>query len=116
FTVAVGGTTLDFDRAAGTVVSETGWSDSGGGVSRKFPRPAWQAPFPSMASGRLVPDVSTVADPEPGAFVWFDGKEWPVGGTSWSAPVWAGLHAIILELRRAQNKPVGFLAPQLYAA
>ncbi|MBB5344460.1 S53 family peptidase [Tunturibacter empetritectus] len=115
-TAAVGGTTLSLDRSTGRVLSETGWIDSGGGVSASFPRPVWQtsagATFPGK---RLVPDVSAVADPNPGAFVWFKGKEWPVGGTSWSAPMWAGFSALIGEWRRAHGKPpLGFLPFTLY--
>jgi kumamolisin len=123
-TVAVGGTTLAFNNAHDTVVSETGWVDSGGGVSilvgtggaLKFPRPIWQASYSSISSaGRLVPDVSCVADPDPGAFVWLNGNEWPVGGTSWSTPVWAGFSALIAESRQKKGKPsLGFLAPVLY--
>jgi kumamolisin len=116
YTVSVGGTTLRFDRVHGQVLSEKGWADSGGGVSNLFARPAWQNAYASIPkSNRLVPDVSSVADPNPGAFVWFQGKEWPVGGTSWSAPTWAGLCALIAEARQNQGKTaLGFLAPPLY--
>lgn len=117
-TIAVGGTTLNLDRASGKVLGEIGWSGSGGGVSTVFPRPAWQGAYAGITSGqRLVPDVSCVADPEPGAFVIRNGKEWPVGGTSWSAPVWAGFAALIADARqRTHKQPSGFLAPPLYAA
>jgi kumamolisin len=38
-----------------------------------------------------------------------------VGGTSWSAPIWAGFGALIAEAREKQGKkPLGFLAPALY--
>jgi kumamolisin len=63
----------------------------------------------------LVPDVSCVADPNPGAFVWFNGREVAEGGTSWSAPIWAGFAALIAEARQKQRKPpLGFLAPFFY--
>jgi kumamolisin len=116
FTVGVGGTSLTLDRAKGTVVKETGWSDSGGGVSGSFARPSWQAAYPSISlAKRLLPDVSCVADPDPGAFVWYLGKEWPVGGTSWSAPIMAGFNALIGASRHKQGKaPLGYLAPLLY--
>jgi kumamolisin len=64
----------------------------------------------------LVPDVSATADPNEGAFLILNGQ--PVrdlGGTSWSAPVWAGLCALINEARIKANKPpLPFLNPLLY--
>lgn len=115
YIVAVGGTTLRFDSASGKVLSETGWADSGGGISKLLARPAWQPAGTAALMFRGVPDVSCVADPVPGAFVWLNGREWPVGGTSWSAPVWAGFAALIAEAREKQGKAgVGFLAPALY--
>ena len=116
FTLSVGGTSLALDRANDTVLSETGWTDSGGGVSNLFPRADWQNAYASISNGgRLVPDVSCDADPDPGAFVWLNGKEWPVGGTSWSTPVWAGFGALIAEARQKRQKTaLGFLAPVLY--
>jgi kumamolisin len=60
--------------------------------------------------------VSAVADPIPGAFVIFNQKEYPVGGTSWSTPIWAGFAALISDARQRQGKaPLGFLAPALYS-
>ena len=37
----VGGTTLTLN-GTNAIVSETGWSESGGGISGYFSRPAWQ--------------------------------------------------------------------------
>lgn len=113
-TIAVGGTTLKLDPGA-AVKSEDGWSDSGGGISRRFKRPAWQPAVAGLGDGRLVPDVSAVADPDPGAFVILSGQEWPVGGTSWSAPIWAGIHALLVDACQRQGKSLrGFLGPMLY--
>jgi kumamolisin len=117
--VAVGGTSLRFDPSTAKVMGETAWPDSGGGVSQASTndRPVWQKPYLKIGSHlRLVPDVSSVADPNPGAFVIFNGAEWPVGGTSWSAPMWAGFCALIAESRSKKGKaPIGFLSPKLYA-
>jgi kumamolisin len=45
-----------------------------------------------------------------------DGIPQPVGGTSWSAPVWAAFCARINDaLTRAGKPPLGFLNPRLYA-
>ena len=96
--LAVGGTTLSYNTFTG--YSETGWSGSGGGVSSEEGIPSWQAGFPGIANpGRSMPDVSMDADPYTGASVYFTdpsggGSGWYVyGGTSLSAPMWAGLIA-----------------------
>jgi kumamolisin len=113
--IGVGGTSLLLDRT-GAVASETGWSASGGGVSRFFPRPSWQIGL-GVAAGtkRLVPDVSAVADPNTGALLVFGGKTIGIGGTSWSAPIWAGICALLNEARLNGGKPaLGFLNPSIY--
>lgn len=113
--IGVGGTTLRLN-AAGSITSETGWTASGGGTSRFFTRPAWQAGAGVPAgTQRLVPDVSSAADPNTGAFLVFHGQKTGIGGTSWSAPVWAGFCALINGARVNSGKPaLGFLNPALY--
>ncbi|HTX56616.1 MAG TPA: S53 family peptidase [Candidatus Acidoferrales bacterium] len=109
-----GGTSI---RASdGTIVSETAWSDSGGGVSAVFGLPTWQAaahvPLPSTATGgRGVPDVCADADPDSGYRVLVDGAGIVVGGTSAVAPLWAALIAL---MNQEAGEPVGFLNPKLY--
>jgi kumamolisin len=111
--VAVGGTTLVLD-AHGTVGSETGWTNGGGGKSRFFNRPKWQT-VPLGGTKRLVPDVSLTADPDNGAFLLLAGKVVQIGGTSWSAPVWAGFCALMNEARiKAGKAALPFLNPLLY--
>ena len=112
---AVGGTRL-FLTSAGNVASETVWSGSGGGVSTYFSRPAWQTGSGVPAgSFRLNPDVSAPADPNTGALVIQNGSQQTVGGTSWSAPVWAGFCALINEARaKASQPPVGVLGAKVY--
>jgi kumamolisin len=62
-----------------------------------------------------VPDVSLAADPETGALVFFDGDVQQIGGTSWSAPAWAGFCALLNEARsKASKPPLGFLPPLIY--
>jgi kumamolisin len=73
--IAVGGTTLDFDTQTGKVLAETGWIGSGGGVSGSTSRPVWQPTYaPIAAVYRMVPDVSSVADNNPGAFLIYNNK------------------------------------------
>ena len=115
--IGVGGTNLVLD-AAGNVTSETGWSGGGGGKSHYFPRPAWQV-GKSIPKGsqRLVPDVSLAADPAHGAFLVLNGApvRGGIGGTSWSAPVWAGFCALMNEGRTKAGKPaLTFLPPLIY--
>jgi kumamolisin len=113
--VGVGGTSLRLNPAGG-VSSEAAWSGSGGGTSRFFPRPAWQAGAGvPQGTKRLVPDVCAAADPNTGAFLVFNGKPTQIGGTSWSAPIWAGLCALMNEARKKAGKPaLGFLNPLIY--
>jgi kumamolisin len=64
---------------------------------------------------RLVPDVSLAADPNKGAFLIFQGRVVQIGGTSWSAPVWAGFCALMNEARvKAQKPMLPFLNPLIY--
>jgi kumamolisin len=99
FVIGVGGTTLNLD-SNGNIQAETGWPGAGGGSSQLFKRPVWQVGS-GIAPGdtRLVPDVSLAADPDTGAFLFFQGDVQQIGGTSWSAPAWAGINALINEAR-----------------
>ena len=115
--VGVGGTSLVL-RSDGSVDQETGWVGSGGGKSKFFPRPSFQTGA-GMPSGvqRLVPDVSLSADPNEGVFLIMNGEEFPppLGGTSWSTPVWAGFCALINDARaQAGQPPLPFLNPLIY--
>jgi kumamolisin len=113
--IGVGGTSLAL-ATNGSVRRETGWPDGGGGKSIYFKRPAWQKGHgvPGGTS-RMVPDVSLAADPNEGALVVFNGKVQQIGGTSWSAPVWAGFCALINEARAKAGKPaLPFLNPLIY--
>jgi kumamolisin len=64
---------------------------------------------------RLVPDVSAAADPDEGGFVVLNGHVVQYGGTSWSAPIWAGFCALINEARTKAGKGrLPFLNPLIY--
>jgi len=87
--VAVSGTTLS---VSGTTVTENLWSNSGGGCSAVFTRPAWQ---PGWCANRSIADVAAVADPNTG-IAFYDSalNGWNiVGGTSISAPIITGMFA-----------------------
>ncbi len=120
--LACGGTKLVGPN--GAIQSETVWNDganggaTGGGVSSHFSKPAYQAkinvPKPSGTvnpTGRGVPDVAGVADPNTGYAVIIDGQEGVVGGTSAVAPLWAALIALF---NQELGKNVGWIHPKLY--
>jgi len=113
--VAVGGTSLALN-ADNSYNSETGWGyyagsvgtfiGSGGGISLYEPEPAYQLGVQSTGY-RTTPDVSLVADPATGAWIADPYNLDPsnpfeiVGGTSLSAPAWAGLLALVNQGRAA---------------
>jgi kumamolisin len=117
--LACGGTTLL--GSGRRIRSERVWHNeqgaSGGGVSEIFPRPTWQRGHrvPRAASGfagRGVPDVAANADPLTGYRV-FGRGQWHVGaGTSASAPLWAGLMALI---NQRVGTAIGLPTPFLYS-
>jgi kumamolisin len=114
--IGVGGTTLFIDQNTGNVAKEEAWSGSGGGKSLFFPRPVWQKGLGiGTGSERLVPDVALAADPDRGALVILHGQAQQIGGTSWSAPTWAGFCALINESRsKAKKSPLPYLNPVIY--
>jgi len=114
--VAVGGTSLRLASGDGSVVAEEGWAGSGGGDSIFFSRPPWQTGLGVPAENhRSVPDVSAAADPNEGAYLVLHGQPTGIGGTSWSAPVWAGICALINEARQAAGLgSLPYLNPFIY--
>jgi kumamolisin len=113
--IAVGGTRLIL-KPDGTRKSERAWEGSGGGQSEQWARETFQIGSGiSTGTWRLVPDVCAVAAPDTGAFVYVSGTEQTIGGTSLSAPIWAGFCAMINEGRTKAGKgPLPQLHPLLY--
>jgi subtilase family serine protease len=146
---AVGGTSLGVG-ASGQYLFETGWETgrstltkgaftppypgaylygSGGGTSRLFAQPAYQAGVvpASLATAhgstpaRVVPDISALGDPTTGLLVgqtqtFPDGSvrysEYRIGGTSLSSPLMAGFFAVA---QQKAGKQFGFANPLIYA-
>jgi subtilase family serine protease len=136
---AVGGTSLGVGQA-NTRVLETGWGTSdyscntttlacsrtgwlygaGGGVSRLFPEPSYQSGAGLNLSGRGVPDVAALGDPQTGLLIgqtqtFPEGShydEYRIGGTSLSSPIFAGLMALADQ---KAGHPHGFANPAFYA-
>lgn len=144
---AVGGTTLEINKA-GKRARETYWGTEkaplvkgkwdfsqqalsgagGGGVSTSYAEPAWQksivptseATYGGVPAGRVVPDVSMVADSTTGILIGqtetFAGGtskygEYRIGGTSVSCPLFSGLVALADQLR---HKGIGLITPTIY--
>jgi subtilase family serine protease len=134
---AVGGTALGVG-ADNKRVLETGWGTStygcntttlactrlgwlygaGGGVSRIFPKPSYQSGL--SVSGRAIPDVAALGDPQTGMLVgqtqtFPEGAkydEYRIGGTSLSSPIFAGLMALADQ---KAGRHLGFANPLFYA-
>jgi kumamolisin len=120
----VGGTTLSVTTDGG-YAGESTWSmpmmsqGSGGGVSTIAARPSWQTGPGVGGSGipdmREVPDVAADADPVTGAAYITNGQLQSGGGTSLSAPIWAGFTALIDQfLHNSGQAPIGFANPLFY--
>jgi uncharacterized repeat protein (TIGR01451 family) len=128
YVTIVGGTTLSTTGPGGAWVSETVWNwasvglgmqASGGGISLTNPIPSWQQGISmSLNKGSTVrrnsPDVSMAGDD---VWVTFDnGSNGSFGGTSCSAPLWAGFTALINQQRASlAQPPIGFINPAVYA-
>jgi len=92
--VAAGGTTLRRNPTTGAFISEAAWVDGGGGLSPYEARPSYQSVISSkVGSARGVPDMSAIADPNTGVWVYDsrNGGWYIVGGTSVSSPLLAGI-------------------------
>jgi len=103
--IAVGGTHLNISKS-GTLLSETAWTGSSGGISKYEPAPSYQTTFGiARANGkRAIPDVSYNADANSGYSVYRGGSRpgWSVvGGTSAGAPQWSAIQSLGLS---ANNK------------
>ena len=104
----------------GTIASETGWSGSGGGVSRFESAAGLSNPNTANIARHGAPDVSINANPFTGYAVYdslaYQGhRGWQViGGTSAGAPQWAALIAIANQGRVATAAPARSMAsPEL---
>lgn len=108
YVVAVGGTTLNASTT--TWSSATVWSGGGGSSSTFEPQPSWQNGV-APGSTRGLPDIAYDADPNSGSKVIVSGATQQIGGTSLSAPLFAGTWARIIAIK---GSSVGFAAPLLY--
>jgi len=124
YVTAVGGTDLDTSSAGGPWASETGWSDTGGGIGPDhFTIPSWQVTAAAGCSKcsqtfRNGPDVS--ANSNFTFYVCADQEACTAnlyGGTSFATPMWAGYLALANEqyLSNGATSTLGFINPLIYA-
>jgi kumamolisin len=123
--ISVGGTDLVTASAGGAWKSETAWVDSGGGSSPdKIAIPTWQQISGVINSSnkgsttlRNGPDVAANAN---FTFYTCDNQTTcqanEYGGTSFAAPMWAGLVALANQQNAASGKAaVGFFNSKIYS-
>lgn len=122
FVTSIGGTT--------GANSATAWNVSSGGFSKYFPRPSYQevavrSYLESVDSDTIVyysnyTNFNGRAFPEVAAHAYLvqvvrNGSQADDGGTSASAPIWAGVVALLNDARlRAGKSALGWLNPLLY--
>jgi xanthomonalisin len=114
YVVAVAGTKLDASTT--TWNSEVVWNDlsinngaTGGSQSTYEPKPSWQTLWTGQYRG--VADVAFDGSPSSGAKVIVSGATQQIGGTSLSAPLFAGMWARVIATK---GTSVGFAGPIIY--
>jgi hypothetical protein len=129
YATVVGGTRLTMNGLGASYASETVWNDyappnqlnvagSGGGISQYYAIPYWQQGISMTANHgsttqRNVPDVAMVAI---GLDAYINGADGGGGGTSASAPLWAGFMALVNQQAASLGNPsAGFINPAIYA-
>jgi subtilase family serine protease len=121
YVTGVGGTQLHLNQAGDRTAADNVWNDTallgepgsgGGGVSSVFARPSYQSSVSSVVgSVRGVPDISLSAAVDGSAII-YEGGWTIVGGTSESAPLFAGIVAIADQVA---GHDLGLLNPALYS-
>ena len=127
--LGAGGSTLGASHTTGAWIGETTWGlpdgspgtgfqASGGGFSHLFSRPPYQNGVPGIGSMRGVPDVAADANPNPNTGLPVvtsnPGGGYTIsehGGTSASAPIWAGIIALADQ---NAGRQLGFVNPAIY--
>ncbi len=108
---AVGGTTLTQLTNTGTRNgTESAWSGAGAGCSGFEPKPTWQ--HDSGCAMRTVADVSAVANPATGVWVYdtFGASGFAIyGGTSVATPIVASIYALSADSSSSTAVPASWL-------
>ncbi len=125
YVTSVGGTDLETSGPGGAWMSESAWSDGGGGywAPDDILIPSWQKATAKGCSEcsqtyRNAPDVAANANFT--FYVCADQRACSAnlyGGTSFAAPMWAGYLALYNQKEAAAgHKSVGFINPAIYKA
>ena len=104
--MGVGGTTLTVNN--NTYGGESGWSGSGGGISKYENQPSYQKVIEPTLSQTNQPRRGLRCRPvlRRNGFDSYKASGWlEVGGTSAGAPQWAGLFADVNQARATLSKP-----------
>jgi kumamolisin len=125
YVITVGGTDLETQSAGGPWLSETVWSDGGGGWGTNVTIPSWQVTAADdcntlggdcSKTDRDAPDVSANAN-----FTFYVCADQTTctanyyGGTSFAAPMWAGYLALTNQQATANGDPApGFINSTIY--
>lgn len=121
-TLTGAGTSFSYDGTLASALPGSFFGGGGGGVSKVFAEPSYQRTSIGSYSGRAVPDISALADPNTGFLVGQTQQfstgapiydEYRIGGTSVAAPLMAGMAAVANQVA---NAPLGFLNPRIYQA
>jgi subtilase family serine protease len=132
YVTGVGGLTVNdinpLNQSVWLTPTSSGYGGAGGGgISSLWSRPTWQS-APGIAASesmRLVPDLSTMADPGTGFIQYFTGSSagacrngcpqgWnSIGGTSIGSPLVSALVAV--SAQACGTSRLGFINPSLYA-
>ena len=125
--LGVGGTTLSASHKSGAYLGESAWGlpygdgnsqfqASGGGLSTIIARPSYQSGVAGIGKYRGVPDVSADSSPHTGMALVLSngGGNYMIrngGGTSESAPFWAGIIALADQYA---GRHLGLVNPAIY--
>ncbi len=120
---SVGGTELRLDEAGRRLRPDVAWQGSGGELSKVFARPGYQDVVRAVVGGRRgSPDVSMAAsfDGALWTYATFDPRRrgWTAGGagTSESAPLFAGVVALLDQAAGRRFGQVNWALYRAYAA
>jgi subtilase family serine protease len=110
YVTAVGGTSLNqLTNSGGRNATETAWSGAGSGCSAYIPKPTWQTD--AGCGSRTVADVSAVADPNTGVWVYDAGSWYVFGGTSVASPIIASVYALAGNATTVSSGATSYAAP-----
>lgn len=101
--LSVGGTTVNI---FGDKKQEINWNSAGCGYATFVNKPDFQSELFPNINKRIIPDVSGIANPLTSVYTFFNNNWHGLGGTSVSAPLWAGILSLVMQERLNNDKDV----------